>query len=159
MHKNRGKSPEKIKNREHFPEKSIFREFFGSFSEFFGKERRMTMRTKNIKDRCTKRKLKKCEEVAKTYDKIQTAYVVILDRDPDVKSIRCNVPLDDEDYMTDFLCTKQDGDLMVRECVFRSKLSLPRTCKLLDISREYWLKRGVTDWAIVIEKEDINAEK
>ncbi len=117
------------------------------------------MRTKNIKDRCTKRKLKKCEEIAKTYDKIQTAYAVILDRDPDVKSIRCNVLLDDEDYMTDFLCTKQDGDLMVRECVFRSKLSLPRTCKLLDISREYWLKRGVTDWAIVVEKENDDGQE
>ena len=118
------------------------------------------MRQKNYKgSRCTKRKLKKCEEVAKTYDKVQTAYAEVLDRDSNIKNIRCNVPLDDEDYMTDFVCTKQDGDLMVRECVFRSKLSLPRTCKLLDISREYWLKRGVTDWAIVIEKEDINAEK
>ena len=118
------------------------------------------MRQKNFKGgRCTKRKLKKCEEVAKTYDKIQMAYADVLDRDPNVKSIRCNVPLDDEDYMTDFLCTKQDGDLMVRECVFRSKLSLPRTCKLLDISREYWLKRGVADWAIVIDEEDSNAEE
>lgn len=117
------------------------------------------MRTKNIKDRCTKKKLKKSEEVVKTYDKIQTAYADVLDRDPEVKSIRCNVHLDGEDYMTDFLCTKQDGDLMVRECVFRSKLSLPRTCKLLDISREYWQKRGVTDWAIVVEKEDSDAEE
>lgn len=118
------------------------------------------MRQKNFKGgRCTKRKLKKCEKIAKTYDKIQTAYADVLDRDQNVKSIRCNVPLDDENYMTDFLCTKQDGDLMVRECVFRSKLSLPRTCKLLDISREYWLKRGVTDWAIVIDKEDSNAEE
>ena len=118
------------------------------------------MRQKNFKGgRCVKRKLKKCEEIAKTYDKIPTAYAVVLDRDPNVKNIRCNVPLDGEDYMTDFLCTKQDGDLMVRECVFRSKLSLPRTCKLLDISREYWLKRGVTDWAIVVEKEDSNAEE
>ena len=118
------------------------------------------MRQKNFKGgRCTKRKLKKSEEVAKTYDKIQTAYADILDRDPKVNSIRCNVPLDGEDYMTDFVCTKQDGDLMVRECVFRSKLSLPRTCKLLDISREYWRKRGVTDWAIVVEKEDSDAEE
>ena len=118
------------------------------------------MRQKNFKGgRCTKRKLKKCEEIAKTYDKIQTAYADVLDRDPNVKSIRCNVPLDDEDYMTDFLCTKQVGDLMVRECVFRSKLSLPRTCKLLDISREYWLKRGVTDWAIVVEKENDDGQE
>ena len=112
MHKNRGKSPEKIKNREHFPEKSIFREFFGSFAE-------------------VSRKRKENDYESKKY----------------------------QDYMTDFLCTKQDGDLMVRECVFKSKLSLPRTCKLLDISREYWSKRGVTDWAIVIDKEDSNAEE
>ena len=117
------------------------------------------MRTKNIKDRCTKRKLKKCEEVAKTYDKIQTVYADILDKDKNIKSIRCNVHLEELDYMTDFVCTKKDGDLMVRECVFRSKLSLPRTCKLLDISREYWQKRGVTDWAIVVEKENEDAEE
>ena len=31
------------------------------------------MRPLKIKDRCTKKKLKKCDEVARTYDKIQTA--------------------------------------------------------------------------------------
>jgi hypothetical protein len=31
------------------------------------------MRPLKIKDRCTKKKLKKCGEVAGTYDKIQTA--------------------------------------------------------------------------------------
>lgn len=117
------------------------------------------MRAKNNKDRCTKRKLKKCEEVVKTYDKVQAAYTDILDKDQNVKSIRCNVPLDGEDYTTDYVCTKNDGDLMVRECVFRKRLALPRTCKILDISREYWLKRGVKDWAIVIEKEDADEKE
>ena len=117
------------------------------------------MRPTNIKDRCTKRKFKKSDEVVKTYDKVQTAYADILDKDPNIENIRCNVPLDGLDYTTDFVCTKQNGDLMVRECVFRSKLSLPRTCKLLDISREYWSKRGVTDWAIVVEKEYSNAKE
>ena len=37
------------------------------------------MRPLKIKDRCTKKKLKKCEEVARTYDKIQTAYADVLD--------------------------------------------------------------------------------
>ena len=118
------------------------------------------MRQKNYKgSRCTKRKLKKCEVVAKTYDKIQTAYADILDCDPNITSIRCNVLLDELDYTTDFVCTNKDGELIVRECVFRSKLSLPRTCKLLDISRKYWLIRGVKDWAIVVEMEDNNAEE
>ena len=115
------------------------------------------MRPANIKDRCTKKKLKKSDEVIRTYDKIQTAYAEILDRDKNIKSIQCNVPLEnleEGEFTTDFVCTKLDGDLMVRECVFRKKLSLPRTCKLLDISREYWRRRGIEDWGIVIEQEE-----
>ena len=115
------------------------------------------MRSLKIKDRCTKKKLKKSDEVIRTYDKIQTAYAEILDRDENIKSIQCNVPLEDleeGEFTSDFVCTKTDGDLLVIECVFRKKLSLPRTCKLLDISREYWMKRGVTDWGIVIEQEE-----
>ena len=120
------------------------------------------MRPLKIKDRCTKKKIKKCEEVIKTYDKIQTACAELLDKDEAIKSIQCNVPLEpieEGEFTTDFLCTKVDGDLMVRECAFRKKLSLPRTCKLLDISREYWLKRGVTDWGIVVEKEEKENEE
>ena len=115
------------------------------------------MRPLKIKDRCTKKKLKKSDEVIRTYDKIQTAYAEMLDKDENIKAIQCNVPLEnlgEGEFTTDFLCTKSDGDLMVRECVFRKKLSLPRTCKLLDLSRDYWTKRGVTDWGIVIEQEE-----
>ena len=121
------------------------------------------MRSLKIKDRCTKKKLKKSDEVIRTYDKIQTAYAEILDKDENIKSIQCNVPLEgieEGEFTTDFLCIKTDGDRMVRECVFRKKLSLPRTCKLLDLSRDYWRKRGVEDWGIVIEQEEKeNAEE
>ena len=45
------------------------------FGEIFGKQED-AMRPKNFKGgRCIKTKLKKCEEVARTYDKIQTAYI------------------------------------------------------------------------------------
>ena len=120
------------------------------------------MRPLKIKDRCTKRKLNKCEEIARTYDKIQTTYAIVLDRDKAIISIQCNIPLDnleEGDLTTDFLCTKTNGELMVRECVFRKKLSLPRTCKLLDASRLYWAKRGVTDWAIVVEEGEQSDEE
>ena len=140
-------SPKKIKFREVIPRKMCFS---GDFSE---KEK--TMRPLKIKDRCTKKKLKKCQEVARTYDKIQTAYAEVLDRDKNIEKIKCNVlleNLEDGEFTTDFLCTKTNGDLMVRECVFRKKLSLPRTCKLLDASRKYWARRGITDWAIVVEE-------
>ena len=115
------------------------------------------MRPKNYKgSRCTKRKLKKSEAIIRTYDKVQTAYAMVLERDKNIETIMCNVLLEDTsegEFTTDFLCKKTDGDYLVRECVFRKKLSLPRTCKLLDISREYWSRCGVSDWAIVVEKE------
>ena len=57
------------------------------------------------------------------------------------------------DYMTDFLCVRTDGDLMVRECVFQKHIGKPMTMKLLDASRTYWMKRGIQDWGIVIEDE------
>ena len=116
------------------------------------------MRSKNFKgSKCVKMKLSKSDEVVKTFDNIQTAYAQILDKDENIQKIQCNIPLEgieDGEFTTDFLCTKIDGDLMVRECVFRKKLSLPRTCKLLDLSREYWTKRGINDWAIVIEQKE-----
>ena len=42
---------------------------------------------------------------------------------------------------------------MVMECVQRKYLQKPMTVKLLDISRDYWLKHGVSDWGIVIDAE------
>ena len=56
-------------------------------------------------------------------------------------------------YTSDFVCVKTDGDLMVRECVFRKFLKKPMTVKLLDASKDYWLKHGVSDWGIVIDEE------
>ena len=121
------------------------------------------MRSKNFKgSKCVKMKLSKSDEVVRTFDNIQTAYAQILDKNENIQKIQCNVPLEgieEGEFTTDFLCTKVDGDLMIRECVFRKKLSLPRTCKLLDVSREYWLKRGVEDWGIVIEKEETADEE
>ena len=122
------------------------------------------MRSKNFKgSKCVKMKLQKSEEVVRTFDNIQATYAQILDKNENIQKIQCNVPLEGVEggeFTTDFLCTKTDGDLMVRECVFRKKLSLPRTCKLLDLSREYWTKRGIVDWGIVIEQEEQgNAEE
>ena len=121
------------------------------------------MRSKNFKgSKCVKMKLSKSDEVVKTFDNIQTAYAQILDKDENIQKIQCNVVLEEVEngeFTTDFLCTNADGDLIVRECVFRKKLSLPRTCKLLDVSREYWFKRGVTDWGIVIEQEETADEE
>ena len=69
----------------------------------------------------------------------------------EIKEIKCNVLLDGPEvgeYTSDFVCTKADGDLMVRECVYRKFLMKPLTVKLLDASRDYWLRHGVTDWGV-----------
>jgi len=114
------------------------------------------MRRKNYKGRCEKRTLTKCQEVVRTYDEIQYAYADVLERNSDVKSYQCNVVLDGVEsdvYTSDYVCVMTDGDLMVRECVQRERLQKPMTVRLLDISRTYWLRRGVTDWGIVIDEE------
>ena len=117
------------------------------------------MRPKDYKGRCIKKKLNKCIEIARFYDKIQINYSELLEKDPEIIEIIVNYYLQDLSegkYTSDFVCKKTNGDYLVRECVYRKKLLLPRTCKLLDLSRNYWQKRGITDWGIVIEKEPIN---
>ena len=112
------------------------------------------MRKKDYKGRCEKRVLDKCNSLFKSYDPIQSAYANILVKNKDVAEIQCNVPLDGEncsEYMSDFVCVMVNGDLMVRECVSRAHLTKPMTLKLLDNSRTYWLRRGVTDWGLVVD--------
>ncbi len=134
----------------------IFGSVFGKMQDVPGWEVLRRMRKKNFKGRCEKRMLGKCSGVCRTYDAIQYAYADLLQESDEVKEIRCNVLLDGLDvgeYTSDFVCTKADGDLMVRECVFRKFLMKPLTVKLLDASREYWIRHGVTDWGLVIDEE------
>lgn len=133
---------------------------FSFLGAFCGKqkqdERKAFMRKKNFKGRCEKRTISKCAEVCRTFDPIQYAYADVLQEREEIKEIRCNVPLDglpDGEYISDFVCTKINGDLFVRECVDRRFLTKPLTVKLLDASRLYWLRRGVTDWGLVINEE------
>ena len=128
------------------------------FGKIFGEKRQEMARVlkKNFKGRCTKRVLKKCKDVVRTYNEIQTSYADVLEQNEEITEFQCNVILDGldiGDYSTDFLCVKKDGDLMVRECVERRYLMKPMTVKLLDASREYWYSHGVTDWGLVIDEE------
>ena len=87
---------------------------------------------------------------------IQKTYLSVLEGRGDIAEIRCNVWLEGlemGDYTSDFVCIKADGDLLVRECVFRKYLTKPKTVKLLDVSRTYWQRRGVQDWGLVIDEE------
>ena len=115
------------------------------------------MRNKNSNVRVTKRKLSKCKDVCRTYNDIQYQYATLLEQDESVKEFICNVPLDDLEiegiYTTDFLITKTNGDILIRECVFRDKITKPLNVKLLDTSYIYWIKRGISDWGIVTNEE------
>ena len=111
------------------------------------------MRRKNYKGKCLKRKVAKCKDVVRAYDDIQYAYAQILSQDERIKEFECNVDIMGAEYTTDFLCKKVDGDISVRECVYRKLLNRPLTIKQLDISRDYWLKHGVMDWGLVINEE------
>ena len=111
------------------------------------------MRKKDFKGRCEKRSLSKCVGVCKTYDRLQSLYADMLQADNNIVEIRCNVLLEGKEYTTDFVCVKVNQELMVRECINRNHLMKPMSVKMLDISREYWLSRGVTDWGIVINEE------
>ena len=79
-----------------------------------------------------------------------------LGKEDSIIEFQCNVMLsglEAGEYSSDFVCEKQNGDLMVRECVERRFLKKPMTVKLLDASREYWTRRGITDWGIVTDEE------
>ena len=122
-------------------------------------ERMAGMKKKSYKgSRCEKRSMSKCADgVARTYNAIESKYAEKLEADPDVKEFRCQVLLDGlelGEYCSDFVAVKTDGDLMVRECVFRKHLTKPMTAKMLDASRTYWRRRGVADWGIVVEKKE-----
>ena len=108
---------------------------------------------KNYKGRCQKIKLKKSQDVVRTYSDIQAAYAQELEKEEEIKEFQCNVVLtglEIGEYTSDFVCVKKDGDLRVRECVDRKYLMKPLTVKLLDASREYWRRNGITDWGMVI---------
>lgn len=114
------------------------------------------MRKKGYKGRCEKRILSKSKEPVRTYDAIQYAYADILQEDETIQEFSCNVLLEglaEGAYTSDFVCRKTDNDLMVRECVQRNLLTKPLKIKLLDASRVYWLRHGVTDWGLVIDAE------
>ena len=111
---------------------------------------------KNFKGRCRKWKLEKCKNVMRAYSDIQEVYAEQLAVDDSVKEIRCNVMmtgLEEGEYTSEFVCVKTDDDLMIRECVERRHLMKPKTVRLLEASRRYWMRHGVKDWGLVIDAE------
>ena len=67
------------------------------------------MKRISYKGRCEKRKVSKCTEVCRTYSKIQSAYVDVLEQDESIISFECNVLLEGVEgnqYSSDFVAKK-----------------------------------------------------
>ena len=97
---------------------------------------------------------KRCDNPV--FGRIMSDLGTFLGKENSIIEFQCNVMLsglEAGEYSSDFVCEKQNGDLMVRECVERRFLKKPMTVKLLDASREYWTRRGITDWGIVTDEE------
>lgn len=143
--------------RIHSPKRCFWELFWEGFGAFLGNAERMVyMRKKNYKGRCERRTIDKAEGVCRFYSKIQSVYAVQLEENDDIEEIHCNVFLEGlsiGEYTTDFFCKKNDGTYMVRECVQRKQIMWPSVTKLLDASLQYWRKRGIEDWGIVVDKE------
>ncbi|MCM1236526.1 MAG: hypothetical protein NC489_41130 [Ruminococcus flavefaciens] len=73
-----------------------------------------------------------------------------------MKKIRCNVLMDGTEYTSDIVCTMEDGSIVVYECCYRHLLKRPTTARLLQQSREYWVKHGLKnegDWRLAVDAE------
>lgn len=115
------------------------------------------MRKRDPKTRCTKRRSPKCKEILRLYDKVMIAYADLLDGDQNITEYQCCVPFEDDiagDMVTDFVATRKDGSVLIRECVLRTNLLKPRTVRLLQESQTYWRKRGIDDWMVIVDKEE-----
>lgn len=143
------------------PKFAIFPEI-GKITPFSGnreKKECLSMMRKNPKCKCEKRSVTKAASVCRLYSKLQSAYLDILQKMDSIETIQCNVPLDGLSvgaYTSDFLCKCKDGSFLVRECVERKFLAKPMTIALLDASRDFWTKRGISNWGIVTNQEKPN---
>ena len=80
---------------------------------------------------------KRCDNPV--FGRIMSDLGTFLGKEDSIIEFQCNVMLsglEAGEYSSDFVCKKQNGDLMVRECVERRFLKKPMTVKLLDASRE-----------------------
>lgn len=114
------------------------------------------MRNKNTHTVTLKKKLSKCTSIFYAYNDLQYKCGDYLDANKDIAEIRCNVPIEacevEGSFTTDFYCIKTNGEICVRECVYKEKLLRPQTITMLDASRNYWLSKGITDWGIILNE-------
>ena len=116
------------------------------------------MRNKNTHSITLKKKLNKCKAIFYAYNDLQFKYGDILDANNEIAEIKCNVPIEcseiEGSFTSDFYCIKTNGDILVRECVYKEKLLRPQVIKMLDAGRNYWLSKGIKNWGIVLNESN-----
>lgn len=121
------------------------------------------MRNKKTHDVTFKKKLNKISGFFRVHGELALKFGEELDKKEDIIEIKANCSLEDfelgDNYTTDFVCTKANEELMVRECVYKKNLIKPSTIKLLDASLNYWRSRGVEDWGIVLDAQKNSDER
>jgi hypothetical protein len=77
------------------------------------------VRNRNNHSVTFKKKLSKCNRIFRAYNELQLKYGDVLEANDDIIEINFNVLLKDFElgdfFTSDFVCTKRDGSLMVRE--------------------------------------------
>lgn len=124
------------------------------------------MHKQNFKGRHTILSLSKCiGGPARLLDKVAVEYAKKLQEDEQVESFRCHVPLKSPMYIlndasyrecrmcSDFIIYFKDGHTGVRECAYTHTLKNNRVKSAMVLSKRYWEKLGIQDWAIITEEE------
>ena len=115
------------------------------------------MRNINTRTRTIKKRIDRSKNILFAYSELQLRYAERLELNNEIVDIKANVRLIDfelgDNYTSDFYYVKSNGEVVVRECVYKDKLLKPRTIRLLDASRSYWLNRGVSNWGIVLNED------
>ncbi len=111
------------------------------------------MHPKGYKRTITKRHLSKCG-ICRTFNQLMYDYSDLLEKNEEIESFETNylIIVNGEEYTSDFVARKTDGGIRVRECCSRHGLKSSAVA-LLDLSRNYWLSQGVSDWGIVTNNE------
>ena len=116
------------------------------------------MRNMSSNVKCIRVSSKKSDKVCRCYSDLQLKYLELIEEDDKIVKVELNVKLSissiEESYSTDFLITLDDETVRIRECVYKKQLLRPTAVKLLDLSRNYWLSKGYSDWGIIINEKE-----
>ena len=84
------------------------------------------MRNKNTHSLTIKGKLNKKKGVFVAFNQLQFKYGQLLDKDDEIVEIQANYSLKDfsfgNNYTSDFVCKKSNGELKIRGCIYRKNI-------------------------------------